>query len=187
MHSASADIGVAIASRVGIAGVVTNFGAPLRPATSDDTGDDEPLAEARMIAATGGGVRGVSVYVPNGRSVGSIFHQAKLVWLERLRVWLTEQASATEPLVVGGDFNIAPADADVWDPKALIGMTHVSTKERAAPARSNTPVTRSTRTSSSGTRSAPGVLGGGSTNRPIDGPSSGTVQRESVSGVIAFT
>src|SRR5262249_45727900 len=47
--------GVAIASRVGIGGVVTNFGEPLRPATTPDTGDDEPLAEARMMAATCGG------------------------------------------------------------------------------------------------------------------------------------
>ena len=124
--------GVAIASRVGIADVVTNFGAPLREAETEDTGDDEPLAEARMIAATCGGVRVVSVYVPNGRSVGSPFYAAKLVWLERLRTWLTEQADATEPLVIGGDFNVAPEDADVWDPKALIGMTHVSPKERAA-------------------------------------------------------
>ena len=63
--------GVAIASRVGIADVVTNFGEPLRPARTPDVGDDEPLAEARMIAATCGGVRVVSLYAPNGRSVGS--------------------------------------------------------------------------------------------------------------------
>jgi exodeoxyribonuclease-3 len=61
---------VAIASRVGIADVVTNFGEPLRPAQTSDAGDDEPLAEARMMAATCGGVRVVSLYAPNGRSVG---------------------------------------------------------------------------------------------------------------------
>src|SRR5712671_1027486 len=49
--------GVAIASRCGIGDVVTNFGAPLRPAQTPDVGDDEPLAEARMIAATCGGLR----------------------------------------------------------------------------------------------------------------------------------
>ena len=70
--------GVAIASRVGIADVVTNFGEPLRPAQTSDAGDDEPLAEARMIAATCGGVRVVSLYAPNGRVVDSIFYEAKL-------------------------------------------------------------------------------------------------------------
>src|SRR5262245_50930271 len=70
--------GVAIASRCGISDVVTNFGAPLNPARTPDAGDDEPLAEARMIAATCDGVRVVSVYVPNGRSVDSVFYMAKL-------------------------------------------------------------------------------------------------------------
>src|SRR5215470_3864696 len=53
--------GVAIASRCGIADVVTNFGEPLRQAVTPDVGDDEPLAEARMIAATCGGIRVVCV------------------------------------------------------------------------------------------------------------------------------
>src|SRR5215218_3246756 len=56
--------GVAMASRVGIAHVVTNFGEPLRPARTPDIGDDEPLAEARMMAATCGRVRVASVYAP---------------------------------------------------------------------------------------------------------------------------
>src|SRR5688500_1449205 len=80
--------GVAIASRVGIADVVTNFGEPLRPARTPDVGDDEPLAEARMMAATCGDVRVVSLYAPNGRSVGSTFYEAKLLWYERLARWL---------------------------------------------------------------------------------------------------
>src|SRR5882724_8903307 len=63
--------GVAIASRCGIAGVVTNFGQPLRPGQTEDAGDDEPLAEARMIAAECGGVRVVGLYAPNGRTVRS--------------------------------------------------------------------------------------------------------------------
>ena len=59
--------GVAIASRVGIADVVSNFGEPRRTPATTDVGDDEPLAEARMIAAMCGGVRVVSLYAPNGR------------------------------------------------------------------------------------------------------------------------
>ncbi len=124
--------GVAIASRVGIADVVTNFGAPLRRAATEDAGDDEPLAEARMIAATCDGVRVVSIYAPNGRSVDSPFYEAKLVWYARLARWLASNARTDEPLVVGGDFNVAPEDRDVWSATATAGGTHVSPRERAA-------------------------------------------------------
>jgi exodeoxyribonuclease-3 len=124
--------GVAIASRSPISAVVTNFGLPLQPAETLDVGDDEPLAEARMIAATCGGVRVVSVYAPNGRSLGSTFYEAKLAWLNRLLRWLAEAADPTEPLVLGGDLNVAPTDADVWDPRACHGGTHVSAAEREA-------------------------------------------------------
>src|ERR1700752_4653324 len=63
--------GVAIASRNGLDSAIANFGEPLRPAKTEDAGDDEPLAEARMISALCGGVRVVCVYAPNGRVVGS--------------------------------------------------------------------------------------------------------------------
>jgi exodeoxyribonuclease III len=124
--------GVAIASRSGIEDVVTNFGEPLRPARTPETGDDEPLAEARMIAATCGGVRVVSLYAPNGRTVGSTFYQAKLAWYGRLTQWLETAADPAAPLVIGGDFNVAPEDQDVWDPALCHGGTHVSPQEREA-------------------------------------------------------
>ena len=124
--------GVAIASRVGIADVVTNFGAPLRPDPTPDVHDDQPLAEARMMAATCGGIRVVAIYAPNGREVGSPFYRAKLAWFERLARWLAEAADPATPLVIGGDFNVAPADEDVWDPAACHGGTHVSEPERDA-------------------------------------------------------
>jgi exodeoxyribonuclease-3 len=124
--------GVAIASRAGVADVVTNFGEPLRPARTPDAGDDEPLAEALMIAATCGGVRVVSLYAPNGRAVGSVFYQAKLGWYGRLARWLDDAADPAAPLVLGGDFNVAPADEDVWDPARCHGGTHVSPAEREA-------------------------------------------------------
>jgi exodeoxyribonuclease III len=105
--------GVAIAARqgIGIDEVVTNFG-------------DGP---ARV-----NGMRIVSLYAPNGRVVGSPFFAGKLAWYERLSRWLAENANPSEPLVIGGDFNIAPADADVWDARAVHGGTHVSEPERAA-------------------------------------------------------
>ena len=124
--------GVAILSRVGIESVVTNFGEPLRHAETPDVGDDEPLAEARMIAATCGGIRVVSVYAPNGRTVGSTFYEAKLLWFGRLLRWLEERADPAGPFVLGGDFNVAPTDEDVWDPQACHGGTHVSPREREA-------------------------------------------------------
>ena len=124
--------GVAIASRVGIADVVTNFGETLRPAATPDPGDDEPLAEARMLTAVCAGVRLVSLYAPNGRTVDSRFYAAKLTWYERLARWLVEAAKPGDALVLGGDFNIAPSDADVWDPAACHGGTHVSEPERRA-------------------------------------------------------
>ncbi|MGZ3405262.1 MAG: exodeoxyribonuclease III, partial [Polyangia bacterium] len=123
---------VAIVSRVGIADVVTNFGEPLRPAKSPDVSDDEPLAEARMIAATCGPVRVISIYAPNGRTVGSPFFAAKLAWYARLAGWLERSHQPSEALVLAGDFNVAPTDADVWDPTACHGGTHVSGEERQA-------------------------------------------------------
>src|SRR5688572_3110640 len=127
--------GVAIASRCGIDQVVTNFGDPLRAAQTSDAGDDEPLAEARMIAAVCGRVRVVSLYAPNGRTVDSPFYHAKLAWYERLSGWLQKAAKPGDAIALGGDFNVAPEDADVWDPRACHGGTHVSPPEREAVAR----------------------------------------------------
>ena len=130
-HGEGGRNGVAIASRCGISDVVTNFGRPLEKPHTDDP-DDEPFAEARMIAARCGDIRVVCLYAPNGRVVGSEFYDAKLQWFDRLSAWLAESADPKEPLVLGGDLNIAPTDADVWDPKACHGGTHVSPPERAA-------------------------------------------------------
>ena len=126
--------GVAIASRCGLDDVIANFGEPLRPARTPDR-DDEPLSEARMIAAVCGGVRVVSLYAPNGRSLGTVHYQAKLDWYDRLAGWLEQTRRPDEPLVLGGDFNVAPDDGDVWDPAACHGGTHVSPAEREAFAR----------------------------------------------------
>jgi exodeoxyribonuclease-3 len=124
--------GVAIASRVGLDDVVTNFGEPLQPRKTEDVGDDEPFCEARMIAAVCGGVRVVGIYAPNGRAVGTPFYRAKLAWFERLARWTATECNPAEPLVIGGDYNVAPEDTDVWDPRECNGGTHVSPPERKA-------------------------------------------------------
>jgi exodeoxyribonuclease-3 len=67
--------------------------------------------------------------------VGTPFYAAKLTWFERLARWLGDTRDPTEPLCLGGDFNVAPDDADVWDPVACHGGTHVSGPERLAFAR----------------------------------------------------
>lgn len=127
--------GVAIASRVGIGDVVTNFGdGPVRDSRggSEAEEDFDPFDEARMIGAVCGGIRMVSLYAPNGRIVGSPFFAGKLAWFERLHRWLTEECSPEEPLLLGGDFNVTPTDDDVWDAAAVHGGTHVSPAERQA-------------------------------------------------------
>jgi exodeoxyribonuclease-3 len=114
--------GVAILSRVGVSDVASGFG----------DGGAGVAAESRLLAATCGGVRVHSVYVPNGRSLDSEQYPAKLDWLARLRALLDARADPAQPLAILGDFNIAPDDRDVYDPAKFVGATHVSGPERAA-------------------------------------------------------
>jgi exodeoxyribonuclease III len=115
--------GVAILSRVGIEDPGNGFGEGIVDPYADD---------ARMLAATCGGIRVVSVYVPNGREVPSEFYDRKLEWFERLAEWVDREFTPADPLVIMGDFNVAPEDRDVWSPKAFVGATHVTEPERAA-------------------------------------------------------
>ena len=88
--------------------------------------------QSRVIAADVDGVRVVSVYVPNGQSVGSDKYQYKLRWFEALGAWLRGQLEAHPRLAVLGDFNVAPEDRDVHDPAAWAGQVLFSEPERAA-------------------------------------------------------
>ncbi|HVQ98072.1 MAG TPA: exodeoxyribonuclease III [Mycobacterium sp.] len=123
--------GVAIASRVGLDDVEVGFaGQP----TWSSKADLEAAAEARALAATCGGVRVWSLYVPNGRAVGDPHYTYKLNWLGALRDtaagWLRNDPSAQIALI--GDWNIAPTDDDVWSVDFYEGCTHVSEPERQA-------------------------------------------------------
>ena len=119
MHGETAWNGVAILSRVGLEDVVTGL----------DDAPGFPHPEARAVAATCDGIRVVSVYVPNGRTPGSDHYEYKLRWLEALEAVVKAGPDST---VVLGDMNIAPADADVFDPEAYEGQTHVTPPEREA-------------------------------------------------------
>jgi exodeoxyribonuclease III len=132
--------GVAIASKSAAdpTSIVTNFGdGPVRNSAAGATAnfseeDFNPFDEARMLSAVTDGMRFVSLYAPNGRVVGSPFYAGKLAWYDRLSKWLRDSASPSDALVVGGDMNVAPTDADVWDARAVHGGTHVSGQEREA-------------------------------------------------------
>lgn len=88
--------------------------------------------QSRVIAADVDGVRVVSVYVPNGQTVGSDKYAYKLRWLEALALWLEAELAASPRLAVLGDFNIAPEDRDVHDPAAWAGQVLFSEPEKAA-------------------------------------------------------
>jgi exodeoxyribonuclease-3 len=137
--------GVAIAVRDGIAidDPITNFGdGPVRDSgagasVSLEEEDFDPSDEARMLSIGvtepgGDPLRVVSLYAPNGRVVDSAFYAGKLRWFARARRWLDAARDPDEALLIGGDMNIAPADIDVWDARAVHGGTHVSEPEREA-------------------------------------------------------
>jgi exodeoxyribonuclease-3 len=119
LHGQAQWNGVAILSRAGLGEVVA--GIPGGPGFPDP--------EARAVAATCGGIRIHSVYVPNGRVPGSDHYRYKLAWLAALTGMV---GADPEEAVVCGDMNIAPTDADVFDPAAYVGQTHVTGPERDA-------------------------------------------------------
>lgn len=111
--------GVALLARDELADVVAGI-----PGFADE--------QKRVLAATIGGVRVIDLYVPNGQAVGSDKYQYKLRWLAALRDYVATELARHPQLIVLGDYNIAPEDRDVHDPKAWEGSVHVSEPERAA-------------------------------------------------------
>lgn len=102
---------------------------PSEPVT-DFPGFEDP--QRRILAATVSGVRVVNLYVPNGSEVGSEKYAYKLNWLDALRAFLESEMSKHDRVVVLGDFNIAPADADVFDPEKWGDAILCSPAERRA-------------------------------------------------------
>ena len=120
------------------------------------------------------GIRLVSLYAPNGRVVGSPFYMGKLAWFERLARWIRDESGvdlADGSLVLGGDLNVAPTDADVWDANAAHGGTHVSEPERAAFRRA--PRARASSTPTGHATMSPADSRGGTTARACSTRTSG--------------
>lgn len=110
--------GVAILSRAGLDDVRHGFAGSNR----------SPYDEARLLTAVCGGIELTSLYAPNGRELGDPHYLFKLVWLERLR----SVVDPARPMILAGDFNVAPADLDIYDPPRWRRRTHASPPERDA-------------------------------------------------------
>lgn len=117
--------GVAVLSRIGLSEVAIGF--PEAPGWGEP-----PAPEARLVSATAGGIRVVSLYVPNGRSLDDPHMDYKLAWLDALRAHAQRWVGDPIPTALCGDWNIAPRDEDVWSMEYYADKTHVSPRERAA-------------------------------------------------------
>jgi exodeoxyribonuclease III len=135
--------GVALLSSVGLEDISRGF--PGQPSYAGEPSDadgqaeltllDEPelrTPEARAVGATCGGVRVWSLYVPNGRTPESAHYAYKLEWFAALRAAFAAELGLYDQFAACGDFNVAPTDDDVWNPKVFIGSTHVTPPERQA-------------------------------------------------------
>ena len=111
--------GVALLSRVAAADITAGI-----PNFADE--------QKRVLAATYGDTRVVCVYIPNGESVESDKYQYKLRWLAALTEWLRAEMQKYPKLALLGDYNIAPEDRDVYDPKEWVGKVLFSDLEHAA-------------------------------------------------------
>ncbi len=112
--------GVAILSRAGCASVQRGYPG------------DEATSHSRLLAVDVAGVRVINVYVPNGQAVGSEKYHFKLEWLKRLREFLDQSYDPSSQVLICGDFNVAPEDRDVHDPRLWQNRVLCSEPERAA-------------------------------------------------------
>lgn len=110
--------GVALLSRTEATEVVRNI-----PGFADE--------QARVIGGVVGGIRVVGAYFPNGQAPDSDKFTYKMAWLDALRAHLAQLLAQPQPVVLMGDFNIAPEDRDVHDPVAWAGQIHCTPQERA--------------------------------------------------------
>jgi exodeoxyribonuclease-3 len=111
-------------------GVALLSKSPIENVMTDIPGLDDP--QRRILGATVNGVRILNLYVVNGQEVGSEKFDYKLRWLDKVREFVAEEMRRHESYVILGDFNIAPRDADVYNPEAWHERILCSTPEREA-------------------------------------------------------
>ena len=115
--------GVAILTRRSTVGLATDVQANL---------PNFPDEQKRLIAATVGGLRVVCAYFPNGQAVGTDKYEYKLRWIAALNQWLRAELERSPGIALAGDFNVAPEDRDVHDPKLWAGQVLFSEPEKEA-------------------------------------------------------
>lgn len=117
-HGTSSRNGVAVLARTELEPTAAGRGLPGEPAAD----------QARWVEADVAGLRLASVYVPNGKAVGTPEFAAKLTFLERAADRAVQLAA--HPAIIAGDVNVCATDADAWNPAALHGRTHATPEER---------------------------------------------------------
>ena len=115
--------GVAILARTGLADI--QHGIP-------NFADDPKRVIGTTVNTPSGPLRIISIYAPNGQAVGSEKYVYKLKWYEALETWMKDELTRRPRIAMLGDFNVAPEDRDVHNPKRWEGEIHVSEPERSA-------------------------------------------------------
>lgn len=118
VHGQAGRNGVAVLARTDLADVACGFAG------------DPASEQARVVSVTAAGLRVVNAYVVNGREVGTPEYRLKLAWLDAFTAWLRATCRPSSPLIVLGDFNVAPDDLDVYDPAGWRGRNLCSEPER---------------------------------------------------------
>ena len=90
------------------------------------------IDQKRLITTEINGIKIINVYVPNGSSIDSDKYEYKINWLNCLASFLDEQEKKGELICLLGDFNIAPSNLDIHDPKKYEGGIMASAIERNA-------------------------------------------------------
>jgi exodeoxyribonuclease-3 len=112
--------GVAIISKAGCASAQRGYP------------NDDVTSQARLLSVDIAGIRIVNVYIPNGQMVGADKYEFKLAWMDQLRKFLDQNYDASAPVLLCGDFNVAPEDRDVHDPRLWQNRIMCSEQERSS-------------------------------------------------------
>jgi exodeoxyribonuclease-3 len=113
LHGQKAFNGVAILSKFPFDEVT--------PRLPGDEADDHARFLEAVVSVKGGALRVASIYLPNGNPPRTDKYQFKLKWMDRLLAYARQRLELEEPLVLAGDYNVIPAEGDVYDPAGWVG------------------------------------------------------------------